>query len=140
MQGLHGLLYWGGGVEGVYLKEVDVARLEPGERCFDLIEQRSARQPALVDEIAGSPQSRIKHSKHRWVGRNQEEDFGHDNDFLARNFVLHSTFSAFSSILNGHVKYTDLGHKLRDEPLRVPVGVRVGRVDSSDAEVPCDFE
>ena len=88
VQRAHRLLQRRRGVERVHLQHVDVRRPQARERRVDLVEERHAREPALVHELAGAAEAWVEHREHARVGGDEEEGLGHDHEVLAGDRVL----------------------------------------------------
>ena len=71
------------------LEQIDVVRLEALQARVDLVEDSSARQPALVHVVAlfGELWAEERHRAQVLIV-DEDKALGQDDDFLARNIVL----------------------------------------------------
>lgn len=88
MKSLHGLFKRRRRVKSVYLKKVDVGRIESGQRGIDLIYESGAREATLIHEVPRITQGRVECGNDGWVGADQEHSFGHDDHVLSGYIVL----------------------------------------------------
>jgi hypothetical protein len=84
MQRLHRLLDWRVAVEAVDLEEVDVVGVEPLERRVDGVENRGARQPALVHVVGQVADVRVLHVVDGGFFAERAVALGQDDELVAR--------------------------------------------------------
>ena len=103
-------------IEAVDLQEVDVCRLEPGERSLDLVEDRRTRQTRLIDIVPRISKLRVVESSDSNVIECEEVALCEDNDAIPWDVILLQ--------------------EVADDALRFAIGIRVRCVNGRYPTVP----
>lgn len=136
VEGFHGFVDRGLGIEAVDLEQIDVMSLKALQGRINGVEDRGARQAGLIDEVALVAQVREHKRADRRVRVNESVAFCENKDLLPRNVVLRE-FLIDEDLLTT-LRY--LLYELSYDSLRLSVGVHVRRIPGSHAPVPCGLQ